>query len=437
MALRARRRPRRRRDTDSPSVVLVRGAAVIAFLGLLLWLALLLTEGVPLRETTDVTVIADDAGSLAVTDPVRIGGASVGRVVGKHAAAAGKVEIELRLDPGISLPADSSVAIRANGLLGARYVQLLPGTSTRRIKSGGTVRGSSDALTYGVTDALDVLDRPTREGLGQLVDGFGAGLLGHGDALNDALRVTPRGFADVSRFSRAVLEREGAAGRLLPALEAAMGPLARERETIARTLRPLAEAMQPFVDERIATRATLREAPPTLGAARRGLDAGNRLLAAARSVAVSSRRTLPSARRGLRATNVLLRESRRPLRRVAPLLDDARDAAPAVLRVTDQLRPVLEPLRAGLDDLIPIADQVGRYGCDVANFAVNWRSMTGMATDQSGPRGPLGAFRLQIILPAVEQVLGLDANLVTSGYDPPCTNDGGTYPQTIPRGGGR
>src|SRR5207253_997437 len=143
-------------------------------------------NGVPGRSYSTVYVEVPQIGNLLQHDQVRIAGVRVGQVERRSITPDGHTRLALQLEPGVSLPADTTVAIRASGLLGARYVQLVPGRSTRVLASGSTIRAPGSSITIGLPEALDTFDAQTRGALGSTLGELGTGLLGHGTQLNDA-----------------------------------------------------------------------------------------------------------------------------------------------------------------------------------------------------------------------------------------------------------
>lgn len=415
---------RRRRETASARSVLLKAGATLGVIGAFLAFAVTAIKGVPGRSYTTMYVSAPETGSLRGHDKVAIGGVRVGQVVTITAQPKG-ARIRLQLEPGVSLPRDTRAVIRANGLLGARYVQLIPGADRRLLAGGSTIDAGKDSLTASVPDALDVFDAQTRGRLGSAISGLGRGVLGNGAPLNDAIAVSSRATVPFSDILDSVMARPGAVQRLVPGLDAAATALAASRQDLRRLFSPAATALRPFADRRSALRATLDEAPSALATAATGLDHGSRLLAAADGLVRSVHRTLPTAPRGLRQASALLRDARTdagggsPLQRATALLDQARPAVPAALRLTSALSPLLPRLDNGLGSLSPILQYVGRYGCDVINTAVTLRSMTGYVGTGTGPNGPSSQFRLQAV--AGVEALGVkETKAHHDAYFPPC-----------------
>jgi phospholipid/cholesterol/gamma-HCH transport system substrate-binding protein len=444
---------RRRRETRRPYHVVASGLAVIGVLLGLGYAALRTPNGVPGVPYKTFYASVPDPGNIQPHNDVRIGGVRVGQVIGVKPRNQ-RALVELKLSPGTEdLPKDTTVFVRAQGLLGARFIELQPGSSREQLEEGATIRGGARALTYGLPETLNTFDAPTRRRLGDTVDGLGAGLLARGDELNKALRAAPPAGRQFLVAERAILSRPRAARRLVPSLESGVAAIDRSREDIARGIAPAADALQPFVDRRDALAGTLDEAPPALRSAQSGLDEGRRLLAGARVLATAAADTLPDAPGGLRAASALLRESRVPLQRSVVLLRQVRPAVPAALRVVRRVSPLLHPLRRAFDDLDPIVARLGRHACDIDNFGENWRSAlgygiaptgdpAGVANDTalaSGFIGPLQAFRIGVFLSPTWGVQGVSQSSSPPGnqdpYAAPCKFSPGPRYLETPRSG--
>jgi phospholipid/cholesterol/gamma-HCH transport system substrate-binding protein len=395
------------------------------------WLAASAFNGVPGRRYGSLDAIVPQTGNLVVHDQVRIAGVRVGQVQRTAITPDGRARVTLQLEPGTKVPTGTTVSVRANGLLGARYVQLVPGTGTMTLARGATLRAGDNALTYGVPEALDTLDAPTRQALGTTLLGLGQGVLGRSRGLNDAIRLSAGATRPVQALTRSVLSNSPALQRLLPSLEGAAGTLNRSRKDIANLFGASADGIAPLIAERSAVQRSLDAAPPALRQMDVGLARGRRLLVAVRSLAGAAQRTLPTAPAGLRTINAVLRGSGTSLRLTAHLLDGLGPAIPATLRVTDALSPVLGPLANGSIDATPIVAALGRHGCDVENVAVNFRSMTGFGGNAHGPNGDAGEFRVQAVVSG--DVTGLPDPLIHRvSYPAPCAFPPSRYDTTNP-----
>jgi len=395
MNVTARTGSRRRRD--APGRLALAGIITIAVIAGVAWLTLKAPNGVPGAHHDTATVRLPDVGSLRVHNDVRSAGVLIGQVKRVEQRGAG-AEVTLQLFGSAGrIPADSTAAVRSAGLLGQRYLQIIRGTSDRSVPDGGALRAASRSITLGVPDVLETFDAATRDGVGQTVRGLGAGVLGEGQHINDALDAGPQAATDFRTAADAVIADPDAARSLVPHLHDAAGSLDEAREEITGLLVPADRALQPFVDERDAVRRTLDGAPRAL-AARPGLAAASRLLATVHRLANAASDTFPKAPAALRATTALLRGSQRPLRDAAPLVHQARGTVPKVLHITRRLSPVLAPLRDPLDRLQDPLDILGAHGCDVVNFARVWRSFLGFGSVPGGKIGTLGEIRAEAIV---------------------------------------
>jgi phospholipid/cholesterol/gamma-HCH transport system substrate-binding protein len=426
------RRRTRRYDQESPRRVIVRGALVLAIVGVLLYLAAASYNGVPGRSYRYVDAVVPELGSLIRHDPVRIGGVRVGQVASIDAAPRGEARIHMQIEPGTKIPADTKILIRANGLLGARIIELHPGRAPD-IRDGQVLRGDDNSLTYGVVDALDVLDRETRGGLKSTLGELGRGLEGRGQDVNDTLRYGGQNIAAVSElFGYLDRNARGPLERLLPAIQRGNLPFDATRTQLAQLFGVSDRALQPFVREGDALQATLREAPSTLGTAEPALRTARPLLRSARVLSHEVRVTLPPAPAALRATRALLIEARTPLQRATKLLAAVPPTVPQVLKLTRSLRPLLAPASKLLDDSGHVLHVIAPYGCDVTNFGAVFRSMTGLGKrGPGGPAGPAMEFRLQAVSPLPAELLSqpdTSGLLRREGVGTPCQYPSTPYP---------
>ena len=55
---------------------------------------------------------------------------------------------------------------------------------------------------------------------------------------------------------------------------------------------------------------------------------------------------------------------------------------PGVQALLESAKPVLKPVERMAGDATPLLAKLGQYGCDVDNFAENWRSSLGYGIDR-------------------------------------------------------
>jgi phospholipid/cholesterol/gamma-HCH transport system substrate-binding protein len=84
-------------------------------------------------------------GGLERGSDVRIAGIDIGTVTGQTLdPTTFQAQVTMSIEPSVILPADTEASIVSDGLLGGKYVNLVPGRSTERIAAGGAVSKTRD-----------------------------------------------------------------------------------------------------------------------------------------------------------------------------------------------------------------------------------------------------------------------------------------------------
>jgi phospholipid/cholesterol/gamma-HCH transport system substrate-binding protein len=83
---------------------------------------------------------------LSNGDAVQIAGVPIGTVENMGLDENYKAVLMLRVNPGVAIPDDTSVAIHTNGLFGSKYVSLDPGGSEQNLKPGDHMAFTQDAV---------------------------------------------------------------------------------------------------------------------------------------------------------------------------------------------------------------------------------------------------------------------------------------------------
>ena len=83
----------------------------------------------------------DRVDGLTVGSDVRLGGIKIGTIVDQMLEPDTYLAVvRMSIDPQIRLPADSSAEIVSDGLLGGRYLSLVPGGAEEMLSAGGQIR---------------------------------------------------------------------------------------------------------------------------------------------------------------------------------------------------------------------------------------------------------------------------------------------------------
>ncbi|MCC6914197.1 MAG: outer membrane lipid asymmetry maintenance protein MlaD [Rhodospirillaceae bacterium] len=124
-------------ETVLGAVVLVIAAMFLAFA----------YSAADLRAVTgyDVTATFLKVGGLERGSDVRISGINVGTVTGQHLdPQTFEAKVTMSISSDVKLPADTTAAIVSDGLLGGKYINLVPGQAAERIAAGGSIARTRD-----------------------------------------------------------------------------------------------------------------------------------------------------------------------------------------------------------------------------------------------------------------------------------------------------
>lgn len=92
-------------------------------------------------EGYEVSAKFDRVDGLVVGSDVRLGGIKIGTIVDQTLEPDTYLAIvRMSIDPDIRLPADSSAEIVSDGLLGGRYLSLVPGGAEEMLATGDEIR---------------------------------------------------------------------------------------------------------------------------------------------------------------------------------------------------------------------------------------------------------------------------------------------------------
>lgn len=116
------------------------GLLVVVAGGLFVW-GLFYMMGNPVwRGSTDVVLLMEDAAGLKRNDRVHLNGVQIGAVRDVRLDAPGEVRVELRLNEGLLLPADTRARLKTD-VFGSNTVDLVPGMARTPLQEGDTIRG--------------------------------------------------------------------------------------------------------------------------------------------------------------------------------------------------------------------------------------------------------------------------------------------------------
>jgi virulence factor Mce-like protein len=413
--------------SDQPALLVTGLVAMLVGL-VLLYVAFTATDnGVPLAPHYNLTVQFPSLGGLGAHGAdVRIAGKLVGQTQDARLID-GVPTVNLQLESSVGrLPVDTTFRIRLRGLLGAEYVEVIPGQSRQTLRNGAVVPERQTSATTQLFDVLDALQKGPRLGLGEMIRGLGDGLAGRGAQLNATLAATPALVANLHTALTPLLAQNGSVSRLISGSESLFAALAPVSAQMAAGTSAGARAIAPFADQATSVQATLEVAPSSLTGVRGSLSQLGPVLASAQRFANATTRFAAHAPAALQSLTALLRGAPPVLPSARAALAAARSAVPPVLTLAHTLGPVLPETDRVLETLRAPAALLGGYGCYLAGFAAGWRSFLGLAPrGQNGPLGPMTMLRVG--LAAVPVSVGSFGPAKTPGsYEepsaPPCSS---------------
>lgn len=91
----------------------------------------------------------DRVDGLQRGSEVRIGGIKVGTVVDQSLdPATYRAEVRFTVREDVEVPADSSISVASDGLLGGKYLALVPGGDIEMLEPGGEVTLTQSAINF-------------------------------------------------------------------------------------------------------------------------------------------------------------------------------------------------------------------------------------------------------------------------------------------------
>ncbi len=105
--------------------------------------------------------IFNKADGLLLGADVRIAGINIGKVIDMHLFDNNKMRLKIGFTKKYDLAIDSSLAIETDGILGGKYIEILPGGDWTNIKNGDTFSYTQDALI--LSELMDKINAYMRD----------------------------------------------------------------------------------------------------------------------------------------------------------------------------------------------------------------------------------------------------------------------------------
>lgn len=125
----------------------IMGAVVLAVAALFLSLAYRATDLAGQGSGYTLVGHFTAVDGLTLGSDVRVGGVKVGTVTEQYIdPELFEAVVKFSIEDGVKLPTDSSAQIASDGLLGGRFVNLVPGTDDAMLEDGAEITDTRDAV---------------------------------------------------------------------------------------------------------------------------------------------------------------------------------------------------------------------------------------------------------------------------------------------------
>jgi virulence factor Mce-like protein len=360
------------------------------------YLAYNASRGLPVAPHYTIRADVPDAAELnRRTSEVRIGGSRVGLVTEVEAMPArgnkppfARLTLDLEKDLE-RIPVDSLVQVRPRSILGAKYLDLQVGSSSRGVAPGGVLPIGQARSAAEFDEAFEVFDRDTTRGIRGTLTELGGGLAGRGTAMNDSLASLHTLLPRLERVARALAAPSTELGGFVHGFATTSRALARVAPQLGSLIAGAATTFAALDAGGAALTRSIEALPGTEDTATRAFIHLSPVLDDATAIVVAIRpgvRALPRASRRLARALVagtpLLRDLNAPLGRPAvALLRSLRALAvePATANAVSELTTTVTTLRTTLETLGP-----AQITCNVAGLWMRNVGDTLRSGDASG-----------------------------------------------------
>jgi phospholipid/cholesterol/gamma-HCH transport system substrate-binding protein len=122
---------------------LIVGVLLLSSIAVLVYASLHLGQ-MGFGQTEGYTVQAEftNAGGLQDGAAIELAGVKIGRVTRVQLTDTYRARVTLSIKPTVVLKEDAKAAIKSAGLIGERYIEILPGTTANQIAPGGNIRNT-------------------------------------------------------------------------------------------------------------------------------------------------------------------------------------------------------------------------------------------------------------------------------------------------------
>lgn len=383
---------KRRRSALAGSPVLI-GAATVLIALVAVVLSYNANKGLPFIKTYEVTAEVKDAKKLTTSVDVRIGGKRVGQVAKivavKKPGGRYVSRIEMQLDQAVAeLPRDTTLRIRPKSIIGAKFVELTPGDSTRTIASGGRISEDRTSASVDLDEVTGLFDKNLRRSFRQVVKESANGVAGRGADLNSAVVSLPPVLLSSAQFLRTLSDPSTELAQFVQGLDAATQAVLPSTSDLGRTITDARRTLDAVAAESGALADIITGLPPTEQETR---DASREVAPVLRDAAKLAKELRPGVEQLPETVSALHRVAVRgiPVLRRAPVLGAETTATLQSLDAALQRRTTqdaLTMLPAISNELLPTLQLLTpqQTKCNYVGLFARNATSAGSAGDENG-----------------------------------------------------
>jgi len=408
-------------------------------------------SGVDLLPHSTYTIRAQVPDVVAMSNHADVleAGVKVGTVDGIDESG-GLAKLTLTLDKQYGpVYKDAQVQIRAKTLAGENYVALDPGTPTAgALPDGATLPSTAPEATQ-LDQILSTFDAPHRRDLQRLLDALGAGLGGHGPALNGLLGASAELVANAAPVTTVLADDRAQVASLIEDFGTVAGSLGQRAADIQRLVQATRTASTAVAVRDGEVRATLRVLPGFLAQAKTTIAHLGAFSLTATPVVHDLRVATAELIPAVHVLGPAADETRAVFADLGPFADVASAFAAKLKRTTPAATALMGPLEAVLRQANPLLAYLAPYALEFGTLFPSMEAPTHFRDGAAGYGRVAAMFSNNLITgvsPAEDQlVLALQkAGLLTplalkqynayprprtAGHPVPYT---GTYPRIEP-----
>ena len=290
-----------------------------------------------------VDAIFDRTAALIPGQKVKVAGAPVGLVSDITLTEDRRARVQMDVQEGFApFKEDARCIIRAEALIGEKFIQCDPGSRRARPLEGEggeapTVPLERNSVPVEIDTILSTFRRPYRERLRILLSEFGVGLSGRSEDLDATIRRANPALREANELLRVLARERDSLAQLVEGTDAALAELASRRSQVQSFIERADQVTQATASRRSELSETVRRAPALLAEAE---PAARRLSSFAREATPIARQLRAAAP----AVNAVLED-------VAPLSEAA---VPALQRLSRTAKIGRSTVRAAL----PVANRL-------------------------------------------------------------------------------